>query len=51
MTVRREIAEARRETSARSPEAPMKYKPHFVWAVRPCHESWQTEKLLCDFEF
>ena len=34
MTVRREIAEPRRETGARSPEDPMRYKPHFVWAVR-----------------
>ena len=50
MTVRREIAEPRRETCARSREDLRRYKPHFVWAVRPCNEPWRTEKPLSDSE-
>jgi hypothetical protein len=28
-----------------------RYKPHFVWAVRPCNGSWRTEKPLSDPDF
>jgi len=51
MAIRVKIAEPRRETGARSREDPRRYKPHFVWAVRPCNESWRMENPLCDSEF
>ena len=27
-------------------EEPRRYRPHFVWAVRPFNGFWRTEKLL-----
>jgi hypothetical protein len=37
---RRALSQARPKAS----EEPRRYKPHFVWAVRPCNGSWRTEK-------
>jgi hypothetical protein len=36
----------RPSSKAAASEGPRRYKPHFVWAVRPCNRSWRTEKLL-----
>jgi hypothetical protein len=36
---------------AAASEGPRRYKPHFVWAVRPRDGSWRTEKLLSDSDF
>jgi len=33
-------------SKAAASEEPRRYKPHFVWAVRPLHGSWRTEKPL-----
>ena len=30
-------------------EGPRRYRPHFVWAVRPSNESWRTENPLQGF--
>jgi hypothetical protein len=38
-------AETRRSAGkAAASEGPRRYRPHFVWAVRPCNGSWRTEK-------
>ena len=31
-------------SKATASEEARRYVPHCVWAVRPCNESWQTEK-------
>jgi len=36
----------RPSSKATASEGPRRYKPHFVWAVRPLHGSWRTEKPL-----
>src|SRR5207247_4634903 len=33
-------------SKAAASEGPRRYRPHFVWAVRPCNGSWRTEKRL-----
>ena len=33
-------------SKAAASEEAKRYKPHFVWAVRPCNGSWRTEKPL-----
>jgi len=30
-------------SDAAASEGPRRYKPHFVWAVRPFNRSWRTE--------
>src|SRR5713101_3529335 len=36
----------RSSSKAAASEGPRRYRPHFVWAVRPCNGSWRTEKRL-----
>jgi hypothetical protein len=38
-------------SNAAASEGPRRYKPHFVWAVRPCNGSWRTEKPLQRFRY
>src|SRR4029077_12246936 len=41
---RRAGCSKRPSSKAAASEGPRRYKPHFVWAVRPCNGSWRTEK-------
>ena len=38
-------------SKAAASESPRRYKPHFVWAVRPYNRSWRTEKPLQWFRY